>query len=204
MSIKNKRKNEDFLKLLKLNYSLSWKFIKDCRKSIFLIVGVFFAFSLLGFFVQLPDSISQQILKMLQEIIAKTEGLSSGELIRFIFLNNLQSSFFGIILGVFAGIFPIFFSAFNGYILGFVSSLSVNIGGIGVLWKLLPHGIFELPAVFIALGIGLELGILILTKRDKNSFKNFAYNSLRTFLLVIIPLLLIAAVIEGFLIFFIR
>jgi len=39
--------------------------------------------------------------------------------------------------------------------------LSVGIEGYGILWRLVPHGIFELPAVFISLGLGIKLGTFI-------------------------------------------
>jgi len=189
---------------LKENYSLCWKFIKESRNFIYIIIGVFFAFALLGFFVPVPDYIAQEIIKFLEEIIRKTEGMSQFELIRFIFFNNIQSSFLGMVLGVFLGIFPLLFSAFNGYVLGFVALMAVNSGGILVLWRLLPHGIFELPAVFIALGLGLRAGTLFFRRDKSKSFRYYFYELARIFIFVIIPLLIIAALIEGSLVIFFR
>ncbi len=123
--------------------------------------------------------------------------MSQGELIKFIFLNNLQSSFYGMIFGVLLGIFPMIAAIANGYLLGFVASISVENGGFLVLWRLLPHGIFELPAVFISLGLGLKFGMFIFQKRKLESFREYFFNSLRVFFLIIIPLLIIAGIIEG-------
>ena len=83
------------------NYSKSWQFIKDSKNFIYAIIAVFFGLALIGFIFPVPDSIATEIMKMLEEILKKTEGLSQFELIRFIFFNNIQSSFFGLILGIF-------------------------------------------------------------------------------------------------------
>ncbi len=182
------------------NYTLCWKFIKESRKFIYIITSVFFLFTLIGFFIPVPDYIARELLKILEEIVKRTEGLSQFELIGFIFFNNVQSSFMGLLLGVFLGIFPLIFSAFNGYILGFVASMAVGANGVGVLWRILPHGIFELPAVFISLGLGLRIGMLVFQHINMKSFKYYAYELARVFVFVVIPLLIIAAVIEGTLI----
>ncbi len=182
------------------NYSKCWNFIKESRRFIYAIAAVFFGFALFGFIIPVPDYISQEIMKILEELIKKTEGMSQFELIRFIFLNNLQSSFLGMVLGIFIGIFPLFFSAFNGYVLGFVALMAVNADGGMVLWRILPHGIFELPAVFISLGLGLRMGLLIFQRPGLKKFKNYFYETARVFLFVILPLLIIAAIIEGSLI----
>jgi len=182
------------------NYSKCWKFIKESRNFIYIVTSVFFLFVLIGFFVPVPDYLADEIMKILAELIRKTEGMSQFELIRFIFLNNTQSSILAMILGIFFGVFPIVFSAFNGYVLGFVALMASNSGGIGVLWKILPHGIFELPAIFVALGLGLKLGMFIFQKQKKKSFKNYIYETARVLVFVIIPLLIIAAIIEGSLI----
>ena len=177
-------------------------FIKEAKVFIYFITGIFFLFAMIGFFVPPSEVISDQILKFIEELLNKTQGLSQFELIKFIFFNNIQSSFFGMIFGVLLGLFPVIFAIVNGYVLGFVASVSVNTGGILVLWRLFPHGIFELPAIFISLGLGLKIMTFIFEKNKLRTLKVYIKNSLRTFLFIVIPLLIIAAVIEGSLIFF--
>lgn len=187
---------------LKKEYKKCWNYLKESKKFIYIIVAVFFIFILFGFFIPVPASLTEQILKFIGELIEKTQGMSQGELIKFILLNNLQSSFFGMILGILLGVFPVIMAIANGYLLGFVSSISVQNSGFLVLWRLLPHGIFELPAVFISLSLGLKLGTFIFQKRKLESLRKYFWNSLRVFLLIVIPLLVIAGIIEGSLIFF--
>lgn len=186
---------------LKEQYNLSWNYIKESKDFIYLIIGVFIVFSLVGFFIPAPDFISEQIFKFIHNLIERTQGMSMLELISFIFLNNLQSSFFGVILGVFFGIFPVIAAIINGYLLGFVGLVVVKSEGFSTLFRLLPHGIFELPAIFISLGLGLRFGMFIFQKEKEESFRKYLLNSLRVFLFVVFPLLIIAAIIEGSLIF---
>ena len=194
-SRKTKKRN-----FFKENYHESFNYIKDSRKYIYFAIAAFFVFALLGFLVPAPQGIVEQIMKFIEELLKKTENMNHFELIRFIFFNNLQSSFYGMIFGVVFGIFPMITIIANGYLLGFVAAMSVQYGGVFILWRLFPHGIFELPAVFISLGLGLKLGMFIFQKNKSESFKKYLWSSIKVFVFVIIPLLIVAAVIEGSLI----
>lgn len=231
-----KKKTEKFFKE---NYRKSWEYLKESKNFIYAILIIFFLFVLIGAFVPVSESLEKQILQYIQKLLEMTEGMSMGGLISFIFLNNFQSSFFAMIFGTAFGIFSIVVSVLNGYLLGFVSSITVYEAGISVLWRLFPHGIFELPALFISAGLGLKLGLpfvyryfeyywkrkntlaliagilflplsIILTlisnkNLRKYQFRDFFFklnNSLRIFIFIIFPLLLIAAIIEGILIAF--
>jgi hypothetical protein len=94
------------------------------------------------------------------------EGLNVYQTIVKIFLNNAQSSFLSIVIGLCFGFLGIFSAIFNGYIGGYVGRKAAEISGLDVLLKLFPHGIFELPAIFISIGIGIFLA----SKFIKNTF----------------------------------
>ncbi len=192
------------LLFFKKNYSKSWNYIKQSRNFIYVILIIFFLFILIGAFFPTPGILEQRILEIIEEILKKTESMSYGELIKFIFFNNLQSSFLGLFLGIAFGIFSLGTGIVNGYILGFVMLKSVQTDGVLVLWRLLPHGIFELPALFISLGLGLKLWTFIFKKNKIKVLKNYFFESLRVFIFVILHILLIAAIIEGSLIFLFR
>ena len=187
---------------LREEYKKSWNYIKESKNFIYVAVGIFFAFFILAFFVSPPETLLNQISEFIRELLEKTQGMSATELTGFILLNNLKSSFFGMIFGIVLGIFPVLALIANGYLLGFVSTLTTAEYGVLSLWRILPHGIFELPAIFISLGLGLKLGSFIFQKKKQESFKNFLLNSLRVFLFIVIPLLIIAGIIEGILISF--
>jgi len=196
------KKNVKKKNFFKDNYVKSWEFLKESKNFIWVIVGIFVFFALIGFFVPAPASIAEQIMKIIQEILELTEGMSMAELINFIFWNNLKVSFMGMVSGILLGIIPVLESMINGYLLGFVASKTVLIDGFMSLWRIFPHGIFELPAVFISLALGLRMGVYLFQKkqRKKMSFKDTIVESLRLFIFIVIPLLIIAAVIEGLLV----
>ena len=185
---------------LKKEYKECWNYICDSKNFIYIVIAIFFVFAFIGFFIPAPTYIIEQIIKLLEELLGKTEGLSQFQLVRFIFFNNLKSSFFGMSLGILFGIFPILVTVLNGYLLGFVSALSVSTEGVLSLWRLLPHGIFELPAIFLSLGLGLRLGTLVFQKNKQKFLKENILRILKVFLLIVVPLLIIAAIIEGILI----
>jgi stage II sporulation protein M len=199
---KRKKGIKKKLGFFKKTYSDVWDYIGESKIFILIVTLLFFIFVLIGFVVPAPDIFKEMILEYINNILERTQGLSFFELLNFIFLNNIKSAFFGMVFGIFFGVFPVIVTLVNGYFLGYVSYLSVKAGGIVSLLSLLPHGIFELPAIFISLGLGLKLGGAAFNKNPGKSFTIFFINSIKVFVFLIIPLLIIAAIIESFLIFF--
>ncbi len=191
------KKTKNFLKQ---NYKACWKFLKDSADFQIISLGIFCGFVILGF--AFPFFFEQQILNFLKRILLKVEGMNFLKTFLFIFFNNLKASFFAIVLGVGAGIFPVITGIANGYLLGFVARYAASKEGIFVLWRLLPHGIFELPALIISVGFGLKIGLEIWKKDSKKILKKNLKESMRFFIFVILPLLVVAAAIESLLIFF--
>lgn len=181
------------------NFILSLKYVANSKNYILfafllLLISVSFGFAF-------PSLFEKQVLKVIQELVKETEGLGTLQLISFIIFNNMKSAFFGLIFGVFFAIAPFTITLVNGYVLGFVMQKTISNGGIFVLWRLFPHGIFEIPAVLISIGLGLKLGMFLFNKDlRKKGFWNLVKISLKVFLLIIVPLLVIAGMIEGLLI----
>tara|TARA_Y100000034_G_scaffold95575_1_gene116141 strand:- start:2915 stop:3541 length:627 start_codon:yes stop_codon:yes gene_type:complete len=186
------------------NFRLSLEYIKEIRNYIYFSFALFLVFGMIGFVF--PIFFSKQIMILIQELIKQTQGLGVVGLIRFIIANNMQSAFFGMTFGIALGIFPLIVTIINGYILGFVANQVVIAEGGGVLWKLLPHGIFEIPAIMIAVAVGLKLGLFLFIskKRTLKEFGEWIVKSIRVFLLIVIPLLVIAGIIESLLIAFLE
>ena len=182
------------------NFKLSLEQIKGLKNYIWFASILFFCFALIG--LLLPIFFQEQIINLIKELIEKTEGLSGLELVGFIMFNNIKSAFFAMIFGIFFAIIPFFISLVNGYVLGFVANKTVLIEGWLVLWRLLPHGIFEIPAIMISVALGLRLGMFLFISKNKGwkEFKKWVVDSLRIFIFIVIPLLVIAGIIEGILI----
>jgi len=185
---------------LKLQYIKSWNYLKESKNFIYFSILAFFLFALVGFFFPAPEAVANKIIELFKDILSKTEGLSGFELIIFIFKNNIQASLLGLVFGIVFGIYPIFAIIFNGYVVGFAGKLATINGGVYSLLSLIPHGIFELPAIFISFALGIKLGSFIFKKDKLESLKDYISNSFRIFILIVIPLLIVAAIIEGILI----
>ena len=179
-------------------YSDSWNYIKDSKIFIFLAVAIFVFAILIGYLF--PIFFADQINSYIHDLVAKTDGLNNVQLISFIFFNNTFVAFISILSGILLGVVPIINTAVNGYVIGFVVNLAISKGGVISLWSLLPHGVFELPAILISLRLGIKIGSFVFRRNKKLTFKYYLLNSLKVFVFVVIPLLIIAAIIEGSLI----
>ncbi|AKB77315.1 Integral membrane protein [Methanosarcina horonobensis HB-1 = JCM 15518] len=118
-----------------------------------------------------------------------------------IFLNNAFVSLLFLVLGLVFGILPVLFIAFNGYIVGVISHIVAQERGLLFIFlALLPHGVLELPMVFLSAGIGLRLGHQVfaaLIGRPTEIKKEFK-EGLQFYFRWILPLLFLAAVVETF------
>jgi stage II sporulation protein M len=163
--------------------------LKDLRNIFLISLLLFLLIGVLGF--MFPLFFEEQILEFIRQIIEQTRGLGPLDLSVFIIFNNLQSSFFAIILGIFLGIPSLIILIMNGYVLGFVASKTVAIEGPIILWRLLPHGIFEIPAVILSIALGLKLGGFIFKAKEKGRTLLFLLTTFLMFLIVSSILLMI-------------
>jgi uncharacterized membrane protein SpoIIM required for sporulation len=118
-----------------------------------------------------------------------------------IMTNNMSVSFTTFAFGLTAGVGTIYMMAFNGLKIG-VIGMACHLSGMSLqFWSFVaPHGVLELPAIFIAGGAGLRIaqGLLfpgILPRRE-----SLARAGLEAVQLVLgtIPILIIAGLIEAF------
>jgi uncharacterized membrane protein SpoIIM required for sporulation len=118
-----------------------------------------------------------------------------------IMTNNLSVSFMAFAAGITAGIGTLYLLFFNGMMIG-VIGVACGLHGMSVpLWSfVLPHGVLELPAIFIAGGAGLRLAQAllfpgVLTRRDSLAAGGTEAVQL---LVGVIPMLIVAGTIEAF------
>lgn len=170
-----------------------------------LVVSVTFGIGILvGLYITIYiPSVKEQIEHQLVTFSHDFEGLSRTQLAIAIFANNIQKAFTAISLGMLFGVVPVFFIFVNGVVLGVVGYLVVvKVGWTPVMAAVLPHGVVEIPAILLAGGVGLWLGVVVYKKLRKVlvvSFKKEIQDGLYFFVGVLVPLFFIAAIIEAFL-----
>ena len=136
--------------------------------------------------------------KMWTESIVSIKPVASSG----IMTNNLSVAFMAFAMGITAGLGTAYMLIFNGLMLGVIATACWLSDMSLLLWSFVaPHGVLELPAIFIAGGAGLLIarGLLfpgVLTRRD--SLAQSGALAVRL-LLGVIPMLVVAGVIEGFL-----
>ena len=135
--------------------------------------------------------------KMWTDSVVSVKPLASSA----IMTNNLSVSFAAFAGGITAGAFTVYIMIFNGVLLGAVGT-ACWMGGMSLsLWSFVaPHGVLELPAIFIAGGAGLRIaqGLLFpgwLPRRD--SLARASGEAVRL-LMGVLPMLIVAGLIEGF------
>ncbi len=118
-----------------------------------------------------------------------------------IMTNNMSVGFTTFALGITGGLGTIYMMAFNGLLIGVIGMACFLAGMSLQLWSFVaPHGVLELPAIFIAGGAGLRIaqGLLfpgVLPRRDSLARAGFEAVQL---LVGTIPILIIAGLIEAF------
>lgn len=129
-------------------------------------------------------------------IVAIKPVASSG-----IMTNNLSVSFSAFAMGITAGLGTIWLMMVNGLMIGVIGAATWKAGMALQLWSFVaPHGVLELPAIFIAGGAGLEIarGLLFPGLLPRKESLAQAGGRGAQLLLGTIPMLVIAGVIEGF------
>ena len=184
------------------NKEQALQYLKDLRKEIVIVALLFVLSVAIGYVVAImhPEMVMQS-LEELEGLVDLLKNLSPIEIMFLIFLNNSIKSLFVLVLGVFFGVVPLLFIAYNGYFLGIFShkilmeqSLLYLAGG------LLPHGIIEIPMVVISAAVGIRLGLKVIAafKGESVSLKEEMITGIKFFFYWIMPLLFIAAVVETF------
>jgi stage II sporulation protein M len=145
---------------------------------------------------------AEQLQDLLKQFARMFHGMSKLRLATAIFLNNSLKTLLVIVSGPLLGLAPIIFLVVNGAILGAVIPAAVESKGLwAALMTIVPHGIFELPAIFVGTSIGMALGVhplrRLVGKADTTLLSALGHG-LRVFVRVILPLLLLAAAIEVF------
>ncbi|MGO9405571.1 MAG: stage II sporulation protein M [Terriglobales bacterium] len=178
-------------------------------KHCLLAVGIFFAAAAVGAAVtyQNPDFRVKILGPQMVETIDRHEmwthsivgikPLASSA----IMTNNMSVSFTTFAFGITAGLGTIYMMAFNGLLIG-VIGMACRLSGMSLqLWSFVaPHGVLELPAIFIAGGAGLRVAQGLLFPGVWPRRESLARAGLEAVQLVLgtIPILIIAGLIEAF------
>jgi stage II sporulation protein M len=207
-------------------YRDEWtRFRSRYGKIFILLAGLFLLAAVLShtYFMQRPQLAEQKLLEIAQRLLEKIP-MDKGRLVLFIAIVFNNATAAG--LAVLAGLIPVLFLpalavVINGAVMGILSAMltlrGAHLGSV-LIFGLAPHGFFEIPAFLYAAALGIRLtswltrfisnelfgtGIqsppaAAMTDSQGESFPVLLARTFRSWLLVVIPLLLIAALMEAF------
>ena len=121
-----------------------------------------------------------------------------------LFINNVRASIYTALYGVIPFIFlPALSLGLNSLMLGFFGAYYSHHGLpiMQYIMGILPHGIFELPALVVSMAVGLYLCRCItdwLRHKTKGTLLPAVSNGSRVLLFIAIPLLAVASVVEAY------
>ena len=147
-----------------------------------------------------PSSIRRQMTEMFQAIAGNYRGLAGGMLFFNILLQNVMATIFVLVSGVIGGIIPVFAIGSNGFGLGVLYRQAAEVSG---YWKaalkVLPYGVFEIPALLIAASYGLWLGVMVVRRmwgKESTPLRVQLEHAFQRYFAIVFPLLVVAAAIE--------
>ncbi len=118
-----------------------------------------------------------------------------------IMTNNIQVAILAFAGGVTFGLLTVYLLIYNGIIVGALAALFWHHGKTYDFWAyIVPHGMIELTAIFIAGGAGLLMGYKLFVPGNLSRLYQLKRHAKRSVQLLLgtIPLFVIAGIIEGF------
>jgi uncharacterized membrane protein SpoIIM required for sporulation len=118
-----------------------------------------------------------------------------------IMTNNMKVAILAFVSGITFGIWTMYLMVYNGLLIGALAAVFWKAGKSYIFWAyILPHGIIELTAIFIAGGAGLYMGYRMFVPGQfqwRRQLLRSAKESTQL-LLGTLPLFVIAGIIEGY------
>lgn len=161
-----------------------------------------YAIAFLIFFFSLAAGYSLGSFDIMEAYLdALPSGIQDYSLVQFLMFiigNNVFNGFLWIGLGYVFSFPSLYLSALNGFVIGNISHTMIMESSLSfVLVGLIPHGIIEIPTLLLCSAMGMGLGYSLINRlRGRGSLKLELIKAMRLFITRILPLIVLAAVIE--------
>lgn len=181
-------------------FSKEWREIRYYRRESLICLVIFFVAVYIGYIMAVvtADRAAEYYNVVRDMILANPFGDGLPEnLFLYILIRNSVVSFTVLVLGIITyNVWPVFVLLLNGFIGGFAvktQAVLFNYYTFQIwLFGLLPHGVPELGALFLAAGASFHF------RRLHRKRERVAGRVLSTYLAVVLPLLILAAAVETF------
>lgn len=130
-------------------------------------------------------------------LVGKFETKAGINFVLSLFLHNLVATYITMCLVTLWGLVPLITAVANGLLLGWIVTVVTGQSIIHTAMMLVPHGLFEWPAMLIAWGVGFWRGAGYRFDTAPGTYLDRWLAANRVYCLIVLPLLLVAAIIEG-------
>ena len=146
-------------------------------------------------------AVGEELMKLFEkEVAGQMDGDNPYDMGIKLFFNNLQACILLFLGGATFGILTIFIMSLNGIVIGAIMEIvHKDHTPLFVAAAILPHGIFEIAAFIISGALGILLAQSLIAEWYGNGDSAAATCAFaRTFLIVVLPLVAVAATVEAF------
>ena len=178
--------------------------VKKYYKTGFLVLLLVFFLS--SIFFLLNSDVAMKVIDKFMENVGKNIVLDGKVSAIGLIRNNITACLVMVLLGLIPYLFlPYVSLIINGAVIGAALGMIVAKLGMGgylaFILSVVPHGIFEIPAIVLSFALGVSVCKYLMDKMNKvptTTGKTFFLNLSKMFFLVIVPLLLVAGVVEAY------
>lgn len=181
---------------------------KELKRIFILLTIAFFVICIVtGIFLYNNQDIANHLFMEIKKLLLSKDVLNDAGTISVssLIANNLLVSFISILTGVIPFFFlPVFSLLLNAGMIGVVfGAMPITSSSVLFLMMgLVPHGIFEITALLLSLTLGVylckEMCLRVIGKKREISNTQMIFHIVRIYLLVIVPLMIIAGFIETY------
>jgi len=172
------------------------------KRWIFIATFLFGIGLLFGLATPAGISLPSEYIAALEEQLSSLLALPKLLIVMFIFIKNTSVLLLSFVLSPIFCLVPVLALTANGWLIAFVSTAVVKEKSLGFLLAgLLPHGIFELPALILGQAAALSFGTMAILALVRKERRNLLLPSLKQnlrYLIIACALLLPAAIIETY------
>ncbi|WP_281886446.1 stage II sporulation protein M [Paenibacillus sp. YYML68] len=201
---KGENRLSDFFKHLFIGHVLNRGWFIAAALALFVLGGLsgFLAVSSnpLNLYAIIPSSIAESIDP--SKVGHNHADVQHATMSTAIMTNNIRVAVLAFVGGITFGLLTVYVMFYNGLLIGALTAVFWQAGYSYTFWAyILPHGVIELTAIFIAGGSGLYMGYRMIDPGRYTRKYQFIQSVKESALLLLgtIPLFVIAGIIEGYL-----
>ena len=198
---------------IKSEYAYMFVFLKSIRKIILMLSILFLVIAVAAYFISgyiyssRPAAVDEHIGELAEMLNAKDIIDEAGKMDAVkLFLGNFYASMAAVSYGMIPFLFlPAGSLLINAAVVGVLPAIfkATEIGGVAdTLVGILPHGIFEIPALLISIAMGIELCTIVTgiirRKISRYYLADYLAEVARAQVLMVVPLLMVSSAIESY------